>query len=141
MLFAYVQLGDDGAEHLVGFFSLFPVAGHRGWWRGHRTVVLPDYQGLGIGNAMIEATAEQLWRREQKRFRATTLARSLIAHRRRHPQAWWLTMAPKMQAAVGKTSTIKGMASSVSSLMTTWVYVPDELRRHPSTSAKPGERR
>jgi energy-coupling factor transporter ATP-binding protein EcfA2 len=132
---AYVQLGDDTTEHLVGFFSLLPVAGHRGWWRGHRTVVLPDYQGLGIGNAMIEAVAEQLWRREQKRFRATTSARSLIAHRRRHPEMWRLTMAPKMKAAVGKTSTIKGMASSVGRLTTTWVYVPEELRRSPSTSA------
>lgn len=127
---AYAEL--DGDEQLVGFFSLLPVAGHRGWWRGHRTVVLPDYQGLGIGNVMIEATAEQLWRRERKRFRATTSAPSLIAHRRRHPDMWRLAMAPKMKAAVGKTSTIKGMSSSAGRLTTTWVYVPEELRGAPA---------
>lgn len=123
---AYATL--DQVEHLVGFFAILPVAGHKGWWRGHRTVVLPDYQGLGIGNAMIEATAEQLWRRERKRFRATTSARSLIAHRRRHPEMWRRTMAPKMKAPVGRTSSIKGMSSSTGRLTTTWVYVPEELR-------------
>ncbi len=123
---AFAEL--DGTERLVGFFALLPVAGHRGWWRGHRTVVLPDYQGLGIGNAMIEATAEQLWQRERKRFRATTSARSLILHRRRHPEMWRLAMAPRMKAAVGRTSTIKGMSSSAGRLTTTWVYLPEELR-------------
>ena len=32
---------------------------------------------------MIEATAEQLWRRERKRFHANTSVRSLIARRHR----------------------------------------------------------
>ncbi|KWT61849.1 hypothetical protein ADL21_11225 [Streptomyces albus subsp. albus] len=134
---ASIEVG--GAEHLVGFFAILPVAGHRGWWRGHRTVVLPDYQGLGIGNAMIEATAEQLWRRERKRFRATTSARSLVLHRRRHPDMWRLTMAPQMKAAVSRTSTLKGMTSSAGRLTTSWVYVPEELRHSPVTgSPAPG---
>lgn len=98
------ETGQDRGGELVGFFSLLPVAGHRGWWRGHRTVVLPDHQGPGIGNAMIEATAEQLWQRERKRFRATTAARSLIAHRRQHPDIWRLAMAPKMKAVDARRS-------------------------------------
>jgi energy-coupling factor transporter ATP-binding protein EcfA2 len=118
----------DGQEREVGFFSLLPSAGHAGWWRGHRTVILPDYQGLGIGNSMIETTAEQLWRREHKRFRATTSARALIAHRRRHPGMWRMTNPPGMRAVVGRTSTIKGMSSSAGRLTTGWVYVPEQLR-------------
>jgi GNAT superfamily N-acetyltransferase len=126
---AYAQLGDDVPPALVGFFSLLPVAGHRGWWRGHRTVVLPDYQGLGLGNAMIEHTVEQLWRRERKRFRAVTSSPPLISHRRRHPGMWRLAAKPTMKAPVGRTSTMGGYKSSAGRLTTSWVYLPEELRR------------
>jgi ABC-type lipoprotein export system ATPase subunit len=36
---------------LCAFTSMlsFPHPKKRGYWRGHRTVVLPDYQGLGLG--------------------------------------------------------------------------------------------
>lgn len=125
---AYVEL--DGDERLAGFFSLLPVAGHRGWWRGHRTVVLPDMQGLGIGNRMIEHVAEELWTRERKRFRATTSAPGIVAHRRRHPQMWRLASGPGMKAPTGRTSTLSRRPAKTSAgrLTTTWVYLPTELR-------------
>ena len=126
---AYVELGDEPPS-LCGFFSLLPSMGHKGWWRGHRTVVLPDYQGLGIGNLMIEATAEQLWRREGKRFRAVTAAPSLIGHRRRHPQMWRLTMAPRHKAVSGRTARIPALSTSAGRLTTSWTYVPEQLRTH-----------
>lgn len=45
---------------LVGFASAlpFPNGNFRNGWRGHRTVVLPDYQGLGIGVRLSDAVAQ-----------------------------------------------------------------------------------
>ena len=38
-------------ENIVGFASAiaFPNGNFKNAWRGHRTVILPDYQGLGLG--------------------------------------------------------------------------------------------
>jgi GNAT superfamily N-acetyltransferase len=44
----------------VGFSAAlsFPNGNLKNAWRGHRTVVLPDYQGLGLGVRISDATAE-----------------------------------------------------------------------------------
>lgn len=121
----------DGVERLAGFTAILPAIGMTGWWREHRTVVLPDFQGLGIGNAMGETIGETLWARERKRFRSVTLAPAMINHRKRSPK-WRLSMAPGRKAPVGKTSSIKSkkskLSSSASRLTTSWVYLPTELR-------------
>lgn len=125
----------DGDSVTAGFFSILPAMNRwqqRGWWRGHRTVVLPDYQGLGIGNAMIEITAEALWTRERKRFRATTGAPGIIHHRRKHPEQWQLIRGPSNNPAPAKSSQLrkKGRRVAVSAgrLTTSWVYLPISLR-------------
>lgn len=53
----------------VGFLSSIsmPSGTLKNAWRGHRTVVLPEFQGLGIGIRMSEALGE-LHLREGKRF-------------------------------------------------------------------------
>jgi energy-coupling factor transporter ATP-binding protein EcfA2 len=122
----------EGDTVNAGFFSLLPYMNRwheRGWLRGHRTVVLPDYQGLGIGNAMIEATADALWTRERKRFRATTGAPGIIYHRRKHPEAWKLVRAPSNTPARGRGSKKKKVAISAGRLTTSWIFIPTELRR------------
>ena len=42
----------------VAFGSLCASFGHKGWLRIGRLVVLPDYQGVGIGGAILDAVAE-----------------------------------------------------------------------------------
>ena len=46
----------------VGFTAViaFPSGNWSNGWRGHRTVILPDYQGLGIGNRVSDATGEMV---------------------------------------------------------------------------------
>ena len=46
----------------VGFTAViaFPSKNWSNGWRGHRTVVLPDYQGLGIGNRISDAVGEMV---------------------------------------------------------------------------------
>lgn len=47
-------------EQLVGFYAVMtnPAGTLKNAWRGHRLVVLPDYQGLGIGPRLSEAVAD-----------------------------------------------------------------------------------
>ncbi len=51
----------------VAFAAVLSAIGRRGVWRVSRLVVLPDYQGIGIGRAMLAAVAEQY-----SRLRITT---------------------------------------------------------------------
>lgn len=46
----------------VGFTAViaFPSKNWSNGWRGHRTVILPDYQGLGIGNRVSDAVGEMV---------------------------------------------------------------------------------
>jgi ABC-type lipoprotein export system ATPase subunit/GNAT superfamily N-acetyltransferase len=122
----WVRFGDDSDERLAAFFSILPVMGHVGWRRGHRTVVLPDFQGMGIGNRVIETVAEQLYRQEGLRFRAVTSAPGIVAHRRRHPHMWRLAMAPQQKRPTGRKGVIKKV--SAGRLTTSWVYIPEALR-------------
>lgn len=125
---AYVTLGDD-EQRLAGLCAVMPSAGHKGWRRGHRTVVLPDFQGLGIGNRLSETVAEQLWRRERLRFRSVTAAPGLIAHRRGHPEMWRLAKGPGRVAVQGSTSSLTNQRNAADRLTTSWVYIPEELRK------------
>lgn len=62
----------DGA--LVAFTSViaFPNANFSGAWREHRTVVLPEFQGLGVGRAAVEAVAQAILDTGGRFFSKTT---------------------------------------------------------------------
>lgn len=47
---------------IVGMTSIlsFPNGNFKNAWRGHRTVVLPEFQGLGIGTALSETVAQMV---------------------------------------------------------------------------------
>lgn len=66
-----------------------------GWWREHRTVCLPDFQGVGIGNALSEFVAS-LFTGTGAEYRSTTSHPSMIRHRVRSPK-WLMIRAPSMQ--------------------------------------------
>lgn len=131
-LLCVARIGDE--EQPVGFFTVIPATPMRGWWRGHRNVVLPDFQGLGIGNRMIELAAESMWTRERKRYRETSSSPALRHHRLRHPEMWQLYAGPQMQSSPGKKGAFGRAGSSSTSagrLTATWVYLPADLRAVP----------
>jgi ABC-type transport system involved in cytochrome c biogenesis ATPase subunit len=72
----------------------FPHADRPGW-REHRTVCLPDFQGIGIGNALSEYVAS-LFRASRKPYRSTTSHPAMIAHRARSP-LWSMVRTPSLQ--------------------------------------------
>lgn len=58
----------------VGFTAAlaYPVGGMKNCYRGHRTVVLPDYQGLGIGVRLSDCVGEILTRAGYRYFSKTS---------------------------------------------------------------------
>lgn len=68
---------------LVGFVATlaFPNGYIKNGWRDHRTVVLPDFQGMGIGTGLSDFVAE-LHVREGRRYFSRTAHPRMVAHRR-----------------------------------------------------------
>lgn len=80
----------------VAFDAWLPFVGRlkddRKGKRGHRTVCLPDYQGVGIGNALIEFSAS-LWKGLGFRAFDTAGHPAIVRARARSPH-WKLTRQP-----------------------------------------------
>jgi ABC-type molybdenum transport system ATPase subunit/photorepair protein PhrA len=114
---------------LFGFFSILPSMGHVGWRRGHRTVVLPDFQGIGLGNRLVEEVAELLWEREHLRYRAVTSSPSIKAYRLSRPDRWILH---RHSLAPASTSFNYGhrVKTSFGRLTTSWEYLPRSMREN-----------
>jgi GNAT superfamily N-acetyltransferase len=76
----------------VTFCATIPIIGRRNHWRVTRIVTLPDYQGIGIGMAVLEAVAD-LHRGERHRINVTASHPALVAHCRRSPR--WRAVSVK----------------------------------------------
>lgn len=93
----------DGAP--AGFASAipFPLAGGDLLWREHRTVVTPDFQGIGLGNRLSELVAS-LYRGYGFRYRSVTSSPSMIRHRARSP-FWLMDRKPSMVTPASRSGT------------------------------------
>ncbi|MEQ8790235.1 MAG: GNAT family N-acetyltransferase [Pirellulaceae bacterium] len=80
----------DGAP--VAFCAVLSLMGRKGRRRISRIVVLPDYQGVGIGARVLDAVAE-LYRRRGERMNIVTSHPSMIAGLVRSPR--WRLVACK----------------------------------------------
>lgn len=79
-------------------------------YREHRTVVLPDYQGIGIGNKMSDRIAQH-YKSMGHRYRSVTSHPAFFFSRMHNPN-WVLTRAPGRVPPRGGNSTITGQSSS-----------------------------
>ena len=86
----------------------FPHAIRPGW-REHRTVCLPDFQGVGIGNRLSELVGSA-YRATGKPYRSTTSHPAMTRHRAKS-KMWKMIRPPSRVAAKGKSSRVK-MGSS-----------------------------
>jgi len=89
-------------------------------WREHRTVCLPDFQGVGIGNAMSDYVAS-LFRATGKPYSSVTSNPAMIRHRAKS-KLWDMRERPKLQPVIGKTTSVKGMTSATSRLTASFDY-------------------
>lgn len=105
----------------VGFHSYLPFVGRltdeRRAMRGHRSVVLPDYQGVGIGNALI-TTLAGMWLAVGRRTFRNTGHPAEIAGAVRDPN-WKLIRAPSRSNRYGGKGTDHSGASITNRLQAT----------------------
>ncbi|TMI98456.1 MAG: ABC transporter ATP-binding protein [Alphaproteobacteria bacterium] len=108
----------------VAFDAWMPFFGrsHGRIRRGHRTVCLPDYQGVGIGNALFTRLAG-MWRGLGFRAVSGTGHPAEIAHRVRSPN-WRMTSAPTRHAR-GKSAVDR--ARAVNRLVASFEYIGPAL--------------
>lgn len=85
---ARVYLGYLNGE-LAGFISLLPQVGKgmKNQWRVHRLVVLPDYQGVGLGIKLLMDIAD-LYKEEGLMLRIVTSSPSLLKALNRDNSGW-----------------------------------------------------
>lgn len=84
----------------VAFSAWLPSPGHKNSWREHRTVCLPDYQGVGIGNALSDYVASVV-RSVGKRAISSTSHPAMIRSRAKSPN-WRTARKPSMTKQGGK---------------------------------------
>jgi hypothetical protein len=81
-------------------------------WREHRCVCLPEFQGVGIGNAMSEFVAS-LFAGRGKPYTSVTGHPAMIAHRRASP-LWRMTRAPAKAHGMGERGTLRHLQKTMS---------------------------
>lgn len=118
----------DETEIEVGFFSSLSLVhfAKKNWQRGHRTVVKPDFQGLGIGNKMIEAVSEKIYQENNTRFCAVTSSPALVKYRLKNAHKWIMKQAPAMKRPQGGGT----MKTSQGRLTCSFEYIPESLRKN-----------
>ncbi len=112
----------------ASFTAILPYVGRlQNAYREHRTVTLPDYQGLGIGNRLSEYVGEWLYS-EGKQFRSVTSHPAMIGHRYRS-RNWIMNRKPsRMNVDTASKDYKLNGARSASRLTASFTYVPEELR-------------
>jgi GNAT superfamily N-acetyltransferase len=106
---SYLVFADFGeGEILVGFVSSIPLPSGQfdNGYREHRTVVLPDYQGLGLGPKMSDIVA-QLHIDQGKRYYSRTAHPRFGAYRDSSP-LWKATASNRKTTPSGTTLNIGG---------------------------------
>ena len=92
----------------------FPHPKKKNTWKGHRSVVLPDFQGIGIGGRFTEFVAET-FRKEGKIFTSVTSHPAMIAARKKSPKWKCVSVGRKSKGSVGgkiHNSAVKGSSSA-----------------------------
>jgi ABC-type lipoprotein export system ATPase subunit/GNAT superfamily N-acetyltransferase len=88
--------------------------------REHRTVVLPDFQGIGIGNKISEAVASYVTKNGAKYY-STTSHPAMINHRKKSPK--WRALRFGHSPPSSKSELKKGMTRSNKRVTAGFQYV------------------
>ena len=114
----------------IAFHALlhFPHPSSKKFKRGHRLVVLPDYQGLGIGLRFNEKIA-QIYIDQGYRYIVTS-ASPTLSHARNKSKKWKLTSCGRKGGHKGKRDKIDlWNKSSAKRFTTSWEYIGESAIR------------
>lgn len=118
----------DGEPATFGAILPFPHPKLKNVWKGHRTVTLPDFQGLGLGNYLSEFIGEWL-HKKGKKYRSVTSHPSMVNHRY-NSDAWIMDRAPSRLASPGAKAKVQNNNNtSIKRLTASFFYVPKEKRK------------
>lgn len=102
----------------------FPHPKVKNIWKEHRTVVLPDFQGIGLGNRLSELIGDLLIS-QGKRFTSVTSHPSMV-HYRAKSNKWKMTRQPSRAPAPGMSAKIHSTANvSATRLTASFEYIGD----------------
>lgn len=97
-------------DEIAGFISVLPQPGFvKNAWRVHRLVVLPDYQGIGIGIRMLNDIGE-LYKIEGLLMRIQSSTPSLLNALNRPGSGWNCLTYGRAKSKGGYTENIKKKA-------------------------------
>ncbi len=113
----YLATWDDRP---VSFCATVSLIGRKGRWRVSRLVTLPDYQGIGIGTAVLETVAE-LHRGEGHRVNVTASHPAMIAHWQRSPR--WRIVSVRKTGSRRTERFVRGYRSSAGRAVVSAEYV------------------
>lgn len=100
--------------------GLIPFPLRKGWVRVHRLVVLPDYQGIGIGTKFIEAVAKKV-EKEGLRVNLTTTTPALV-HKLCRSKKWTLARYGRASATINRIFEMKHLSQSTSGRRITYSF-------------------
>jgi len=104
----------------VAFCATVSLIGRKNRWRISRIVTLPDYQGVGIGAAVLEAVA-QLHRDEGHRVNLTASHPAVLGHCRRSPR--WKLIGVKKTGSHGARKFIHNYRGSTGRAVASFEFV------------------
>jgi len=93
----------DGRLVAFSAFVHFPHPKIKNLKMGHRLVVLPDWQGLGIGGKFDDWLGEYLWH-QGMRYHNVVAHPAMIAHYSASPR--WAHLGTQRHKLVGRTSSV-----------------------------------
>lgn len=105
----------DGRPATFTAVISFPHAKRPGW-QEHRTVCMPDYQGIGIGNRASDFVGS-LFKGSGKPYRSTTTHPAMIQPRRKNKN-WKMTRKPSLQRRHSNSGTVRMAATTAVARLT-----------------------
>ena len=114
-------------DEIAGFYSVlpFPHPKKKNTYKGHRLVILPDYQGIGLGLKLRTEIAKYYVEKLKKHFIATTSSPAIIFGLKKHPN-WIMTRIGRASNGSnnGKIQNKNKKGSTSSNRITTsWEYI------------------